>query len=113
MVDKVITKNGKKVGVVKGNTYFIRRNEETIFRKYNSVNISEDVLDELIGLNVKDIELLYVLNGEEETYTVSINRFLSGREYVYGKDIQKCVPLRHFEKRDKKQLCIYTMCGGN
>ncbi len=96
---RIIRKKDKVIGKVIGKTYYTRRNSENIFRMYNSVNISENVLNNLKDMEVEDIEVNYMTKeGKERRLRVKLTKFLNGIDYEYGKDKQKCVELYNFEE---------------
>ena len=99
-----IDSNGKK-------TYNTNRDETTIFRKYNGIGISEEVLKQIKEAGCEDIVVRY--KDTDEEMKTKVSTFLEfGIEYDNEGDKQKVLPLQYFEKDFAKRLfnrIKYTM----
>jgi hypothetical protein len=84
---------GKPFGYIDNICFYLNR---TLFRKYNSYNISKLVLDELLKHNVQFIE---IKDRESlKVYRVHINLFF---------DMTKAIPNNyHTETNDLTELCL-------
>ena len=73
--DKPIYFGGKKVGIIKRNrTYVTHRRDVHIFRKYNGLGMSGQVLAELRKYNVREIIIIYACkDGSQDLFKTSVS----------------------------------------
>jgi len=90
---EIIWYQGKVVGHVSGDTFYTTRGKEHIFRKCNSVNISQEVLDFAKQKGAKYVEIELKTGDKEETFRKSVKEIEKCHIYSYEEDKQWILPL--------------------
>lgn len=105
-MNEYIEVNGKIVGYIDGDSYFTRRfSKKHFFRKQQGYPISVAVLSKLKNNGVKYIVIIEINKKLHETwyrcFVSDFDNIVPFKEEEY--DLQKCIPLRRWEK-------IYYKC---
>lgn len=93
MTKDYIVYKGKHVGYVENDRFFTERDEKTIFRKLNSVNISQAVIDRLEATGIRLVVFRVRQKGEIREYCRNIADINRYDTYTQGDDVQRVVPL--------------------
>ena len=85
---------GKYVGNVIGDKYYTTKTESQIFRKYNAVCISDEVVEKAKLAGANKLVFKVIIGDETNEYTVKISDLEEMKQYDYGGDLQWVLPLK-------------------
>lgn len=93
-------------GKIEGTVYKTsRKYPEHFFFKNKSLNISQDVIEDLKRRKISLIEMRYLNeDGREETLIVPRQKYETGEVYDNDGDIQRSVPLKELREITKDLL---------
>ena len=96
----------KVVGYVSDDVFHTVREEKHIFKKYESINISKEVLDCVKQKGVKRVEIQLKIGDNEEIFRRSLADIETHRTYTYEDDEQYVLPLNELRNNPHGQRVI-------
>ena len=71
--DNFVRYRNKCVGEIKGDVFYTTRDESQIFRLFNSINISKDIIGKVEALGVTKVDFKVTIGGKETRYIVEMD----------------------------------------
>lgn len=102
-MDKLIYYGQKVVGEVKDRTFITKRTKETIYRKYNSVNISEAVLSKVRAEGADRIRIDLELDGQTHSKVIYLDELGRRKHVKNGTDWQMVIPIKEILEPPKQK----------
>ena len=104
--NKIVRRNGKVYGEIKGNTYYTTRTKDHIFRMYHSVNISKEVVRDIENCGTRIVDFKVFENNKPTNYKITIDDIKKCKIY-YGADKEYIVTISSLKEKQGKPL-LYT-----
>jgi hypothetical protein len=99
MSKELVRYQGKVVGYIEDRYFFTQRDEKTIFRKFNSVNISLEVVKAARMLGAIDFVFVVTRKGQTRKIVISYMDLMKCRLYDNNGDTQFVVYLKKYEPK--------------
>lgn len=90
--------DNKVVGVVKNNKFYTKRDRNSVFFKFKSFNVSQNVIDQLKDIDVNNIVIQYQETPDHVIeYERTIEEIENYNTYDLGTDRQRVIPIEHLK----------------